>query len=199
MSDPANTPAPPSSDEPDADRIASLAEAIRRIESGQADTETVQLRAEREQEQQARAIVLRRLSVQPRTRAELATTLQENEVATEVAERILDRMSEVGLIDDETFAKDWVASRQQRKHLSRRKLADELRQKGVAPALVEDALAEVADDDEYQAALDLAERKMASLSRHEVAVQRRRLAGMLERRGFGIGLIHRVLRDVLEG
>ena len=79
------------------------------------------------------------------------------------------------------------------------KLADELRQKGVAPALVEDALAEVADDDEYQAALDLAERKMASLSRHEVAVQRRRLAGMLERRGFGIGLIHRVLRDVLEG
>lgn len=189
---------PQSPTDPDADRIAALAEAIRRIESGEADAETTQLRAEREQEQQARSIVLRRLSVQPRTRAELATSLTEKEIPTDVADRILDRMTEVGLINDETFAKDWVASRQQRRHLSRRKLADELRQKGIAPGLVEDALVDVAEDDEYQAALDLAERKLPALARHEVPVQRRRLAGMLERRGFGIGLIHRVLRDVLE-
>lgn len=180
------------------DRVASLAEAIRRIESGEADDETARLRAESEQEQEARTIVLRRLSVQPRSRAELAASLGEKEIPTEIAERVLDRMSEVGLIDDETFAKDWVASRQQRRHLSRRKLADELRQKGIDPALIDQALADVADDDEYEAALDLAQRRLPSLERQEVPVQRRRLAGMLERRGFAVGLIHRVLRDVLE-
>ena len=194
--------------QPSDDRVAALAEAIERIQSGGARAEDArdrndqhqngQHQEDRELEQQARTVVLRKLSAQARTRSELAEALVAKEIPDDVATDVLDRMTEVGLVDDETFAKDWVASRQQRRHLSRRKLADELRKKGVAPDLVDDALTGVADDDEYEAAVTLAQRKLASLSRHDFAVQRRRLAGMLERRGFAPGLIHRVLADVLE-
>lgn len=185
------------SHQPD-DRIARLAEAIQRIESGDAPGDIARQREDQELEQQARTVVLRKLSAQARTRSELADALRAKDVPDDVATRVLDRMVEVGLVDDAAFARDWVASRQQRRHLSRRKLADELRRKGVAPELVDDALGDVADDDEYEAAVALAQRKLASLSRHEPTVQRRRLAGMLERRGFTVGLIHRVLADVLE-
>lgn len=180
------------------DRIARLAAAIQRIESGDAPGEIAQRREEQEQEQQARTVVLRKLSAQARTRSELSEALRAKDIPDDVAGRVLDRMDEVGLVDDATFARDWVASRQQRRHLSRRKLADELRAKGVAPELVDDALVDVADDDEYEAAMALAQRKLASLSRHDLTVQRRRLAGMLERRGFAVELIHRVLSEVLE-
>lgn len=184
--------------QPADDRVASLAEAIQRIEAGEAPADVAQRREEQELEQQARAVVLRKLAAQARTRSELAKALTAKDIPDEVAHHVLDRMTEAGLVDDETFAKDWVASRQQRRHLSRRKLADELRTKGVAPELVDDALSEVADDDEYEAAVALAQRKLASLSRHDLTVQRRRLVGMLQRRGFSVGLIHRVLADVLE-
>lgn len=184
--------------QPTDDTIAALAEAIQRVESGDVPGTVSQRREEQELEQQARAVVLRKLAAQARTRSELAEALRAKDIPDDVADQVLDRMIEVGLVDDETFAKDWVASRQQRRHLSRRKLADELRKKGVAPELVDDALAGVADDDEYEAAAALAQRKLASLSRHDLTVQRRRLGGMLERRGFAPGLIRRVIAEVLE-
>ena len=47
----------------------------------------------------------------PRTRAQLAEALRKREVPEEAAEAVLERFSEVGLIDDEAFAAAWVSSR----------------------------------------------------------------------------------------
>lgn len=157
----------------------------------------VEPRTETDWETLAREVVLRRLSVKARTRQELADSLGESEVPVGIAERVLDRMTEVGLVDDAAFARDWVAARQERKHLSRRMLLDELRRKGIDPVLAEEAASGVGQAEEYDAAVELARRKLESLSRHPYEVQRRRLAGALERRGFGVGLIHRVVDDVL--
>ena len=54
------------------------------------------------------AIVLRRLTMAPQTRAQLADDLRSRDVPDDVAERVLDRFSEVGLVDDEAFAQAWV-------------------------------------------------------------------------------------------
>ena len=155
-------------------------------------------RDDRELEQQARAIVLRKLTVRARTRTELADALTAAEIPEHIATPVLDRMTEVGLVDDAAFAQEWVASRQARRNLSRRKLADELRRKGVAPETISLAVDTVDDSDEYEAALDLARRKAPSLARHDPVTQRRRLAGVLDRRGFSTGVVQRVLREVLE-
>ncbi len=147
-------------------------------------------------EAEAREVVLRLLTVRARSRAELATALAKRDVPGEVAERVLDRMGDVGLVDDAAFAEGWVAARQQRRHMSSRALRHELRQKGVHAEQVEEALAAVEPEDEHAAALALVEKKLRSMSGLEPHVRRRRLAGALARKGFGSGVVMQVLAEV---
>jgi len=153
---------------------------------------------EADPESVARTIVLRKLSAQARTRHELSKALAARDVPEEVARTVLDRMEEVGLVDDATFAHDWVESRQQRRHLSRSALRRELQTKGVDRELVEEAVSEVDGGDELQAARELAERKFRSMADLPREVQYRRLAGALARRGFGPGVSAPVLSEVLD-
>ncbi|CAA9299990.1 MAG: RecX [uncultured Friedmanniella sp.] len=107
-------------------------------------------------------------------------------------------MEAVGLVDDETFARDWVASRQQRRHLSKSALRRELQTKGVDRERIEEAVSEVASDDEAEAALALATKKLRSMAGLERDVQYRRLAGALARRGFSGSVTSTVLSRVLD-
>ncbi|GAA3549387.1 hypothetical protein GCM10022197_00240 [Microlunatus spumicola] len=147
----------------------------------------------------ARGIVLRKLAVQARTRGELERALKAKDVPEDAAASVLDRMDEVGLVDDATFARDWVASRQQRRHLSKMALRRELQTKGVDRDLIDDALADVEGDDEHRAALDLARRRAGAMSALPREVAYRRLGGMLARRGFSSSITSRVLSEVLDG
>jgi regulatory protein len=147
----------------------------------------------------ARGIVLRKLAVQARTRGELERALKDKAVPEEAAATVLDRMGEVGLVDDATFARDWVASRQQRRHLSKTALRRELQTKGVDRELIDHALADVAGADEHEAALDLARRRAATMHGLAREVAYRRLAGVLGRRGFSSSITTRVLAEVLDG
>ena len=145
----------------------------------------------------ARTVVLRKLAAQARTRHELAAALEAREVPAAVASAVLDRMESVGLVDDAAFARDWVASRQQRRHLSRSALRRELQRKGVERELVEEAVSEVDGGDELRAARNLADRKLRSMSGLPREVRYRRLAGALARRGFGSGVTATVLEAAL--
>ena len=145
----------------------------------------------------ARRIVLTQLTTRARTRAELAATLTKRDVPADVAVRVLDRMTEVGLIDDAAFADEWVRQRQETRGLSRRALADELRRKGIADEVAAAVLGEVSDEAERGRAFELARRK-ARASRglaHEVRV--RRLAGMLARKGYSPAIAYAAVRDAL--
>jgi len=145
----------------------------------------------------ARTIALRKLTVQARTRHELEQALRAKQVPEQVVRDVLDRMTSVGLINDAVFARDWVASRQRRRHLSRSALKRELGVKGVAREDIDAALETVDADAEFASALDLAQRKLAQLGGLAPEVRYRRLAGLLCRRGFGPGTTSRVLAEVL--
>ena len=109
----------------------------------------------------ARAICLRQLTLGPRTRSQLADLLARRGVPEDAAQRVLDRFTEVGLIDDASFARQWVESRHHGRGLARRALAQEMRRKGVADEEVSDALSAI--DGEAEA--DMA----AALGRAQVA------------------------------
>ncbi len=146
----------------------------------------------------ARLIVLRRLEHAPRTRAQLASTLRERGVPEDRAVRVLDRFEEVGLIDDALFARMWVESRQASRGLSTRALRQELRHRGVADALIDDAVSGIEPEQEEAAALTLARHRAPGLRGLPRATQIRRLSGALARRGYGPGLSARVVRQVLD-
>jgi regulatory protein len=144
-----------------------------------------------------RKILLRRLTDRPRSRVELAATLAKRGVSDEIAIRLLDRFEEVGLVDDEAFARTWVQTRMGNKGLARRALGAELRRKGVADDVVRTVLDEIDSDDELAAARRLVRRKIGSTRDLDPQVRMRRLAGMLGRKGYPPGLALRVVRDEL--
>jgi regulatory protein len=145
----------------------------------------------------ARAIVLRKLAAQSRTRAELERALKRKQVPDDAARTVLDRMESVGLVDDETFARDWVESRQQRRHLSKSALRRELTAKGVERSEIDTALDVVDGEDELTAARALAAKKARSTVGLDGQVRYRRLAGVLARRGFSPSVASRVLAETL--
>lgn len=67
-----------------------------------------------------------------------------------IADRVFKRLSDKGYIDDEKFTRYWVENRNLTKGSSQRKLRAELQSKGVASAIIDDALAgsERSDEDE---------------------------------------------------
>jgi regulatory protein len=147
-------------------------------------------------EAMARQIVLRRLTARARTRHELAQALQSKRVPEPSAVEVLNRLEQVGLIDDAQFARDWVESRQGRRSLSRGALRRELQLKGVDRDLIEEALEPITSEEELAAARALAEKKMRSMGPVRSDVRYRRLAGALARRGFSAGVVAAVLAQL---
>jgi regulatory protein len=149
-------------------------------------------------EEVARKILLDQLTGQARSRAELATKLAKRRVPEDVAERLLTRFEEVGLIDDAAFARAWVESRQPGKGLGRRALAQELRRKGIDDEVAREALEEIEPEDEEEAARALVRRKLRSLRGVDRATATRRLTGMLARKGHSGEVVWRVVREELD-
>jgi len=146
----------------------------------------------------ARKILLDALTGQARSRKELADKLAKKDVPSELADRLLDRFEEVGLIDDEAFAKAWIESRQPGKGLATRALAHELRRKGIDDEIARDALAEIDPDDEAAAARVLVRKKLRSVRGLDQQKATRRLVGMLARKGYGAGLAFAIVKDELK-
>ncbi|MGK8523263.1 recombination regulator RecX [Nocardia asteroides] len=148
--------------------------------------------------EQAKEACLRLLAVRARSRAELAQRLTAKGFPPEVSERALDRLTEVGLIDDAAFAEQWVHSRHTFSGKGRQALAQELRRKGVAQSDAASALDAITADDEEARATELVRRKMRSLPRDlDQDKTVRRLVGMLARRGYGQSTAYRVVKAEL--
>ncbi len=146
----------------------------------------------------AREICLRQLAVRPRTRAELATALRRKGIDDDVAAEVLDRYDEVGMIDDEAFARAWVTSRHHSRGLARRALAGELRRKGVDSEAVGDALDELDPQTEEETARALVARRLRVERTGTPEARFRRLVGMLARKGYPAGLAVRpALRPIM--
>ncbi|GAA2099216.1 hypothetical protein GCM10009726_08650 [Nocardioides furvisabuli] len=171
-----------------------------RAEAEEARAATAAARAaevEADPEGVARAVLLDALTGQARTRRELADKLAKREVPDDVATELLDRFTDVGLIDDAAFASAWVESRHRSRGLAPRALAQELRRKGVDDEEAKAALEQIDEDDQRAAARALVDRKMRSVRGLEPQVATRRLAGMLARKGYGAGLAFSVVREAL--
>jgi regulatory protein len=147
----------------------------------------------------ARGICLRALTGAPKTRHQLADLLADRGVPDDAAESVLDRFTEVGLIDDAAYARAWVSSRQAGRGLARRALSAELRAKGVDAEVAAEAVDAVGDDDERAAAQRLVARKVGGMRRLDRTTATRRLMGMLARKGYNGGLAAAVIREALDG
>jgi regulatory protein len=137
------------------------------------------------------------LTGQARSRDELARTLDAKNVPLDAANAVLDRFTEVGLIDDQAFAQAWVEARQSTRGLSRRALTVELRKKGIADELIHETVSAIDTDQERALARGLVDRKLAGTRRLDRATRFRRLASMLARKGYPPGLCAAVVTEAI--
>ena len=152
---------------------------------------------EPDQESVARAIALRLLTSSARSRSQLAEAMARKDVPDDVAQRVLDRFTEVGLIDDAEYARMVVRTRHAERGLSRRAIAVELRRRGIDDELADEALGQLDSDDEEIAARELVRRKLRSTSGLDAQTRARRTFAALGRKGYPPGLVSRLVREEL--
>ena len=174
----------------------------RRSRSGSADATAQPPPGDPEQhpgdpEAVARAICLRLLTQRARSRAELADALATRDVPVEAARAVLDRFTEVGLIDDAALAQSLAGSAHRDRGLARRGVTAKLRQRGLADDVVADAVSDIDAESERSRARELVARRRRAMGGLPDEVQARRLVGLLARKGYPSGLAYQVVREVL--
>jgi regulatory protein len=145
----------------------------------------------------ARIICLRLLDRRARTRAELADALRRRGIPDDAAAAVLDRFTEVRLIDDAALAHTVAAAQHAERGLARRAVAVNLRRRGISDDVVGDALTEIDAEAERLRARELIRRRRCTIAHLPAQTQVRRLVGLLARKGYPAALAYQVVRDEL--
>jgi regulatory protein len=161
-------------------------EAVAGLGSGHAlDTSASERLTEAADVEAAYRTVLRALERRPHARADLGRRLLRRGLAPAAVEAALARADQAGLLDDQAFARHYVATRAERGRGPSR-LARDLSLMGVARSSIEQAIAEQWPDEADRRAMPaaLAAKRAAQLGALPRPVKRRRLLAYLARRGF---------------
>jgi regulatory protein len=132
------------------------------------------------------------------SRAELKRKLARREYGEAVLDATLDDLARLGYVNDARFAQTKALSAAQHKHHGRRRAMVELFKAGVVGETARRAVEEVYEvTDSTGIARTLAMKQAERLRKLDPIVARRRLVGMLQRRGFDYDAIRPVVDEVL--
>ena len=147
--------------------------------------------------EKAFGVALRILGHRDHSVAELRRKLTDRGYCGEIIDGVIDRLERLGYLDDRRFAMTFagVSLRSGRGVGPRLRL--ELQRRGVAPELISETLAELAEEhDERELLAQLVERRFAGFDPAGASErERRRVYGFLQRRGFSLTTIFAFFRD----
>jgi len=115
-------------------------------------------------------------------------------VEESVANEVIERYREVGLVDDGALAEMIARTRHRERGHARRAIRDELRRKGFEAPEIEGALGEISDEDEQTAAASLAARRWEALRTLPQEARIRRVVATLGRKGYEPGMAFTLVR-----
>ena len=119
--------------------------------------------------------------LRPRSTWELKAYLQRKKASPTLVETILNKLSNLGMLDDAAFARSWVANRRLLRPTSKRKLQQELKAKRVADDIIDQVLAEdETDENDVLKQLVAKKRQQSKYANDDL-----KLMQYLARQGFG--------------
>lgn len=110
-----------------------------------------------------------------------------------IAAAVVERLREVGLLDDERYAARLARSLSEGKHYPRRRIEQELRRRGISNGLVQAVVFDLEGED-FEQALALLQKKY--YNKLNDPDSRRRVIAALARRGFSYGAIRRAMDEM---
>ena len=144
---------------------------------------------------------LNMLAFRARSVRELRRRLLQKGEEEPIVHATVARLTELGLLDDADYARQFARSRVLGPGLSTRRLQQELFKRGVAREVADQAIGDaMADDDVDEDAIieRVARKKLRTLVKLDAPTRRRRLYAFLARRGYDSEDIRRVMAELLE-
>lgn len=153
--------------------------------------------SEQRRETAPKSIALRYLGYRSRTVSEMERYLQRVGFGPDEVRETVAWLMDLGYLDDERFAAEWISSRAAGRKLGPRRLRAELSAKGVAREVIDAALASFDHRDVREHAMEAAGKRAAQLQGVDPVRAKRRLYGYLHRLGYGHEVIVEVVARVL--
>lgn len=150
----------------------------------------------KEQERQAVISSLRILTASPKSRKQLEGKLKEKGFDRKIVEKTLSRLEGEGLLNDRIYAQAVAGSFLNVRVSGRRRIAYELKKRGIQESIIDDVLRSVSADDEKARAQELAGRHNEKWSRIDPRSRRKKIYDFLLRRGFDYNLSREVVENL---
>ncbi|QHS53933.1 RecX family transcriptional regulator [Edaphobacter sp. 12200R-103] len=127
----------------------------------------------------------------------MRTRAEEGEAGERAMDRVVARLKELNYLSDTRFAADYTRLRKENEKFGRRRVQQDLVQKGIHKDLIASTLATAYDDvDEVALAREyVARKRMKRPEGEDAKKQAARIMGRLMRAGFSAGAIFKVLRE----
>lgn len=160
------------------------------------DEEQLQSRIWEANVKTASDLALNYLGYRTRTKKQLCDYLIRKGFDQSVAEEAVRKMEEYRFLDDQEYAQLWVQSKKTGKPTGRRKIAYELKLKGVSQEIVESALDTLTVEDEQKQAVRLAEKAANKYKGLPYRERMAKISQVLMRRGFDWEIVRWALRQL---
>lgn len=138
------------------------------------------------------------LAARARSKREVTQKLLQAGYRPCTVEMVIYKLERENILDDADFARQWVEARSASK-LGKNRIAMELRRKGITSVEAEEAMADIDDDEQLEAAITLAKKAYARSKRDEdprKAAQR--ISAMLARRGYGWDIVKSAVQAAIQ-
>jgi len=148
---------------------------------------------------------LRFVSYRPRSEKELTDFLTKKLTRWKVSggvliKKVIERMRELGYVDDRVFAAWWVDQRTSFKPKGRRFIALELTRKGISREYIDEALKGQEGDkkrfNELEGAQKAIQKKLVLWARMPIIEQKKKVYTFLAQRGFSSDTIEKIIDEI---
>ncbi|WP_186576717.1 recombination regulator RecX [Aquibacillus kalidii] len=162
------------------------------------DSSTIALLIQKDNLQKAYSLALNYLSYRMRSKKEIVDYLMKKEVDSEQIQHIIDRLVQEKLLNDKEFAIALVNTRMHTSSKGPMLLKKELIEKGISPAVIDEALATFTYEMQYEKAAKWVTKKLSVTSKKSFKQQIQNLQQTLIQKGFTNDVIRDVLAEAQE-
>lgn len=143
--------------------------------------------------------ILKKLRRRGLSEAEILAECLALDLTAHQANEMLERLRELGYVDDRALAEQLRYSHYERKSQSRQVVARLMSTRKIPAEVIDEVLEDIGSDDELSAAREVAEKRASQMTSLDDATMERRLVGFLARRGYPGGVVRSVVGEIIRG
>lgn len=158
----------------------------------------------KEEEKQAHLYALKVINYRPRCEAEIRKKMSEKGYSQALIDNTIAYLIEYDFLNDSRFAKLYIESKLHQNNYGPNRIRYQLLQLGLDRSIVDNSLKDLyestgdyEDYSEYNQALELAQKKLSTLSKDDAPAKYRKLSGFLGRKGYSYEVISRICSELI--